>query len=78
MRVSLPIRIVRNLHEILYFFGMPLLKKNPAGMDYLGLHKEYGAIYGKIEAQAACDQSRMVQSVRYLRPFLPEEGAGVG
>ena len=43
-----------------------------------GLRKEYGAIYGKIEAQAACDQSRMVQSVRHLRPFLSEEGSRVG
>jgi hypothetical protein len=47
-------------------------------MEYSGLRKEYGAIYGKIEAKAACDQSRMVQSVRHLRPFLSEEGAGVG
>ena len=39
---------------------------------------EYGAMYGKIEAKGACDQSRMVQSVRHLYPFLPEEGAGVG
>ena len=47
-------------------------------MAYDGLHTEFGVIYGKIEAKAACDQSRMVQSVRHLRPFLPEEGAGVG
>jgi hypothetical protein len=78
MTASLPIRIAKNLHGFWYFQVCRYGRENPGGMEYSGLCKEYGAIYGKIEAKAACDQSRMVQSVRHLRPFLPEEGAGVG
>jgi hypothetical protein len=34
--------------------------------------------YGEAEAEGTCDQPGLVQGVRNLRPFLPQEGFGTG